>query len=264
MARLSVRRVLLISAVLALVAASVGALALLPAAQDRELRQAEAFAREVERRFEAGNGLWACEQGMSDDRYQIPRVAQRALSALGEPIADVTMVIAPTFGEVGILQLDRRFVRGWSLPGRTGFGPAFPPPPSPEAAPSPDNGIPPHPGWFTVTPSGGPRRELPSFDGDLLLAPLIRHIRFPSGAYRTGRDGVSYYFLAGTGECARTWSPMPGGQSQRLLDLVGAISAGDVEEARALARRIDLADGASPTWRERFDALFADAPAEAP
>lgn len=262
MARLSVRRVLLISAVFALVAVSLGALALLPAARDRELRQAEAFAREVERRFEAGNGLWACERVGVDDRDQIPRVAQRALSALGEPVADVTMVIAPSFGEVGILQIDRHFVRGWSLPGRTGFGPAFPPLPRPEATPSPDNGIPPHPGWFTVTPQGGSRRDIPPFEVDVALATLIRHISFPSAPRRVGRDGVSYYFLAGTGECAQTWSPMPGGQSQRLLDLVGAISAGDFEEARTLARQIDLADGAPPTWRESLEALLAGDPGE--
>jgi hypothetical protein len=263
-ARLSVRRVLLISAVFALVAVSLGALALLPAARDRELRQAEAFAREVERRFEAGDGLVACDSLYFREQDEIPRTAQRALSALGEPIADITLVIAPTYGEVSIFQIDRRFVRYWTLPGRTGWYSAFPSSPRRDAGPSPENDIPEAPGWFTVTPRGGPRRELPPFEGDVLLAPLIRHIRFPSGAQRRARHGVGYYFLAGTGECAQTMSPEPGGQSQRLLDLINAMASEDFEEAHALARQIDLADGAPPTWRERLDALFADDHEEAP
>lgn len=260
----SIRRVLLISVVLALAMATVGAIALLPAARDRQLRDTEAFAREVQRRFEAGDGLVACDRHYLRDQDEIPRTAQRALSALGEPIADITLVIAPTYGEVSIFQIDRRFVRYWTLPGRTGWYSAFPSSPRRDADPLPENGMPDAPGWFTVTPRAGPRRELPPFEGDVLLAPLIRHIRFPSGAQRVARHGEGYYFLAGTGECAQTMSPEPGGQSQRLLDLIYAMASEDFEGARRLARQIDLADGATPTWRESLDALLSGDPEETP
>ena len=167
-------------------------------------------------RYEHVRGMTRCESYHTDT---ISR-ARRALRMAGIPDPGLIAVVTPTFHGAGVVAFTDSAIHVLRFSGDTGYT-------RPEA-------------WFDM-PEGPPVITPIAYEqAHTILAPLIRHARYPSSAARRGHDGV-VYLLDWAGECSYTWSPREGdGPSEliaRMLDEIMA-SPASVEVLEGLSHDI--------------------------
>src|SRR3546814_696486 len=176
----------------------------------RYLENAEKLERIARYRFENDRGLSPC----SSQARQLLDAARSRLMTMGESNADLVVVVASAFSEIGLVAFGPDYIRAYRFPGQTGFSP-----PTSE--------------WFSPAPRKISDVSLPAMERLEIVTPIVRHVRYAMTARESGYDGVNFYFGSGEDDCAFAWTPRGVGPGGLIAEIR---SEGHTSELQSLMR----------------------------